>query len=114
VVEVLIAIYVKDAIIRPYGGDFLVVILMYCCVRAVFNVGVKWAAVGVLLFAFLIEGLQYIHIVDRLGLQNHQLARTVIGVGFEWFDLLAYTLGVIFIIVIESMRLGVHSVLYSK
>ena len=34
VIEVLIALYVRDSIIRPYVGDFLVVIMLYCFVRA--------------------------------------------------------------------------------
>jgi hypothetical protein len=32
--EVLIGTYMHDAIIRPYGGDFLVVILIYCIVKS--------------------------------------------------------------------------------
>ncbi len=28
--EIFIAAYLHDAVIRPYGGDFLVVILIYC------------------------------------------------------------------------------------
>ena len=32
--EVLIALYLHDALIRPYGGDFLVVILLYCFVKS--------------------------------------------------------------------------------
>src|SRR5215471_18268242 len=82
IIEVLIALYVHDSFIRPYFGDFLVVILIYCAVRSVFSASTLKIAKGVLLFAYLVEGLQYIHIVDRLGFTNNALARTVIGVGF--------------------------------
>ena len=30
IIEVLIALFVNDRLIRPYVGDFLVVILIYC------------------------------------------------------------------------------------
>jgi len=103
VVEVLIALYVHDSFIRPYFGDFLVVILIYCAVRSVFSASTLKIAVGVLLFAYLIEGLQYIHIVDRLGLSDNALARTVIGVGFAWWDMLAYTLGVGLVLLLEVL-----------
>ena len=33
IVETLIALFVRDAFIRPYMGDILVVILIYCFVR---------------------------------------------------------------------------------
>ena len=33
IVETLIALFVRDAFIRPYMGDVLVVILIYCFVR---------------------------------------------------------------------------------
>src|SRR5688500_18670850 len=79
VIEVLIAMYVKDRIIRPYVGDVLVVIMIYCFVRSFFNAPIFKVALGVLIFAFTIETLQYIRVVHVLGLQRSKLARTVIG-----------------------------------
>ncbi|MGB8192563.1 MAG: DUF2809 domain-containing protein [Chitinophagaceae bacterium] len=105
VTEVLIALYVNDAIIRPYVGDYLVVMLIYCAVKTFIRVSPLKVAIGVLLFAYLIEVLQYFHIVDILGLQNNTIARTVIGYGFNWIDMLAYTLGVITIVILERLRI---------
>lgn len=102
VVEVLIALFVHDRVIRPYRGDYLVVILMYCAVKAFIKAPVWKIAVPVLLFSYALELLQYVHLVDRLGLTHHQLARTVIGYGFEWLDLLAYTLGIITVLILEA------------
>ena len=34
-IEVLIALYVRDAFVRPFGGDILAVILVYTGLRAV-------------------------------------------------------------------------------
>jgi len=104
IVEVLIALFVRDSIIRPYGGDYLVVILIYCAVKTFIKIDPLKLAIGVLLFSYCIEVLQYFHIVDRLGLANNQLARTVIGSGFAWLDLLAYTLGIATILILEGLR----------
>lgn len=104
IIEVLIALYVHDAIIRPYIGDLLVVILLYCFVRAFVNTNPVRTALGVLLFAYLIEVLQYLNIVKHLGLQHSRLANIVIGNSFEWIDMIAYTAGIVLIIVVEYWR----------
>lgn len=104
IVEVLIALYVKDAIIRPYVGDFLVVILLYCMVRSVFDVPVIKIAIGVLLFAYLIEWLQYMNVIRWLGLQDNKTANIIIGNRFEWIDMLAYTLGVICVVLVGRAK----------
>ena len=102
IIEVLIALYVTDNFVRPYVGDYLVVMLIYCAVRTFIKGNPVKIAIAVLLFAYLVEVLQYFRIVDRLGLSGNQLAKTVIGYGFEWLDMLAYTLGVLTIVLIES------------
>jgi hypothetical protein len=56
---------------------------------------------AVLLFAFGIEILQYLVIVEKLGLQNNRLARIVIGTSFSWEDILAYLAGIVIVIVFE-------------
>ena len=101
IIEVLIALYVHDRIIRPYVGDFLVVILIYCGVRTFVKASPVKVAVGVLLFSYLIETLQYFKIVEKLGLAQNILAKTVIGYGFDWLDLLAYTLGIVTVLIVE-------------
>lgn len=102
ITEVLIALFVRDGFFRPYFGDYLVVILIYCAIKSILNVPPLNLGIAVLLFSYLIETLQYFKIVDRLGLSHNVLARTVIGYGFEWWDILAYTLGIITILVLEK------------
>ena len=102
VIEVLIALYVRDSFIRPYFGDFLVVILLYCGIRSFLNIPVKTAAIAVLLFAYAIETAQYFQLVRYLGLEQNAVAKTVIGSSFEWGDMLAYTLGILVILWIEQ------------
>lgn len=103
-IEVLIALFVDDEVIRPYGGDYLVVMLIYCTVRIIPNARVLPTALGTLLFSYLMETLQYFRIVEVLGLQKYPLATTVIGTSFAWIDILAYTLGIITILIIERKK----------
>ncbi|MBS1563526.1 MAG: DUF2809 domain-containing protein, partial [Bacteroidetes bacterium] len=85
--EILIALYVHDAIIRPSGGDFLVVILLYCLVKGFWNTRVVPTALTVLAFSYVMEVLQYFNIVRVLGLERYTLARVIIGTTFQWTDL---------------------------
>lgn len=95
ITEIYIGVFVKDDFVRPYMGDFLVVILIYTFVRTFFKYPITNTAIGVLLFSFLVEILQYFKIVEILGLGSHRLARTVIGTSFSWEDFIAYTLGIV-------------------
>jgi hypothetical protein len=104
IVEVLIALFVRDAIIRPYVGDVLVVILIYCFIKTFFNWPVVPVAIGVLLFAFAVEALQYFKVVELLGLQDSKLARIVIGTSFAWLDMLTYVIGIAAVILIEKSQ----------
>ena len=98
ITEVYIGIFVKDDFVRPYMGDFLVVILIYTFVRAFFKYSILKTAIGVLLFSFFVEILQHFNIVDFLGLGSSALARTVIGTSFDREDFIAYTLGIIMVL----------------
>ena len=102
ITEVLIALFVHDQFIRPYIGDFLVVILIYCFVKSFLNTRVVPTAIGVLLFAYTVELLQYFRIVEVLGLQHSRAARIIIGSAFEWWDLLAYTCGILMVVLVEK------------
>lgn len=103
-IEILIALFVHDRFIRPYIGDFLVVILIYCFVKSFLNTPVLPTALGVLIFAYSVEVLQYFRIVEVLGLQYSRAARIIIGSAFEWQDMLAYTAGIVAVILVERWR----------
>jgi len=100
-IEIYIGMYVKDSFVRPYLGGFLVVILIYCFLKAFWKISYFKAAIYVLLFSFVIEFLQYFNIVEILGLQENKLASIIIGTSFSLEDLLAYFLGVVSILIIE-------------
>ncbi len=100
--EVIIAIYFHDQIIRPYFGDTLVVILIYCFIRTFFKFPVFPTTICVLLFAFIVETLQYFNFVAVIGLEKSKIANIVLGNSFAWNDIIAYILGGIIILIIEK------------
>lgn len=104
IIEVLIALYIRDRFVRPYVGDVLVVILVYYFVKAFVALPVWPLAIGTLLFSYLIETLQYFDFVKLIGLGNSKLANIVIGNYFAWEDMLAYTVGVAIILVVERNK----------
>ncbi len=106
IVEVLIAIYADDDFIRPYVGDFLVVILLYCMLKSFFSFDYRYSGFSVLAFSYLVEGLQYLNFVDAIGLENSRIANILLGNYFAWIDILAYTLGIILVLIIEYFRKG--------
>ena len=94
-IEILIALFVNDSIIRPYGGDLIVVVLIYCTIKAFLPLQSIYVALGVLCFAYTIEVSQYFSIIHHLGLSGNSFAKTLIGTRFSWGDMLAYTLALI-------------------
>lgn len=102
--EILIGIYVHDSLVRPFGGDFLVVIFLYCLVKSFGNIPVFTAAIWVLIFAYAIEVSQYFPLVNLLGLQSFKLAKILLGTTFSFYDLLAYTLGILLVLTIEKIK----------
>lgn len=104
IVEVLIALYAHDDIIRPYVGDVLVVMLLYCFIKSFLNSDVHKTALLVLLFSYAVETAQYVDLVQHLGLAHSKLANVIIGNYFSWIDIFAYTLGFIIVLMIEKLR----------
>ena len=103
VTEVLMALFLHDDFIRPYFGDVLVVILIYCTIKSFIKASVLSVAIFTLLFYFTIETMQYFKIVKLLGMQHSKFANTVIGNSFSWIDILAYAVGIIIVFFIEQM-----------
>jgi hypothetical protein len=101
-IEVLIALYINDRFVRPYLGDVLVVILIYCFLKSFLKLPVLTVAIAVLGFSFTIEFLQFLNIVEKLGLEKSKIARTVIGTSFSWIDLLSYIVGIAIVLIIEK------------
>ena len=93
ITEILIALFVRDDFIRPYGGDILVTVLICAAVRIVFPTGVRLLPVWVFLFAAGVEIGQYFDFVTLLGLGNIPFFRILLGSTFSVADLLCYAAG---------------------
>lgn len=96
-IEVCIAVFIDDQLIRPLVGDILVIALIYCFIQTFWNIPVKRAIVSVFVFACLVELAQYLQLVDRLGLRGNRFWATVIGTTFDWKDIVAYAIGAVMI-----------------
>ena len=101
-IELYIGLCVHDALVRPFGGDFLVVMLLYCLLRALGMVARHHAASAVLLVAVATEVSQYYHLIQWVGWEQHLWARLLLGSHFAWADLLAYAAGIVVVLAVEQ------------
>ena len=102
--EVLIALFVKDDLVRPYVGDVLAVALVYAALRAVTQLGVIPAISIALLIATAVEVAQLLNLLGALGLNSNRVARIVLGGAFDWLDFAAYLTGAALVMVVEALR----------
>lgn len=100
--EVFIALFVNDRFVRPFVGDVLVVVLIYCFLRIFLSFSYLKIAIGVLIFAFAVETLQYFDFVKLIGFENNRIISTALGRTFSIFDLFAYAVGCGLIIAAEK------------
>lgn len=103
-IELLIGTQLDDAFIRPFVGDLLVVVLIYCLLRILLVIPCYPLAIGVLVFAISVETGQYFHLAELLGVGHIRLARIIIGSTFDPKDLLAYLLGTMLIMASHAAR----------
>ena len=92
-IEVLIALFVRDNFIRPYVGDMLVVVLLYTFLKIFFTEKPRILPLYVFVFAATVELLQGVRIVELLGLQNNYIFSVLIGTTFDIKDIVCYAIG---------------------
>lgn len=102
--EIGIGRFVHDAFLRPYGGDILVVILIYCLIRVVIPTGWRRLPLYVFIFACAVEVLQYFDFVTLIGLGDNAVARTALGTSFSFLDILCYFVGCALVALVEGAR----------
>jgi len=93
IVEIIIALFIRDDIFRPYVGDVIIVVLLYFAVRSFFSIKSKLLPIYIFAFAVFIETLQYFNIVKLLGLEDNSLLRIIIGSSFDINDIVCYFIG---------------------
>ena len=91
--EIVIALFVNDAFVRPYIGDMLVTLLLCCLFRAIVPDKVRLLPVYVFVFAACVEIGQYYDLVALLGLANNRIISIALGRTFSWMDLVCYAVG---------------------
>jgi hypothetical protein len=104
IIEVLIALFVHDTIIRPYVGDVLVVIAIYLAIRVIVPDRCRLLPIYVFLFAVLVECLQYFNLIQVLRLENNMFARIILGTVFDIMDIICYGVGCVLLGIYEWMR----------
>lgn len=108
-VEILIALFVRDDFIRPYGGDILVTVLICAAVRILFPTGIRFLPLWVFLFAAGVEIGQYFDFVTLLGLGDIAFFRILLGSTFSFEDLLCYAAGCVLFLLGEKLLRRSHS-----
>lgn len=98
--EIFIGVFLKGGFIRAYGGDILVLPLLYTFLRIFFsmtdNFTKKILPFGLFLFGAFVEGLQGLHIADILHITS-PLLRIIIGSTFDFLDIGCYFVGMLLI-----------------
>lgn len=92
-IEVMIALFIRDNFVRPYVGDMLVVVLIYTFLKIFFTEKPRILPLYVFLFAAAVELMQRVHIVELLGLQDNHFLSILIGTTFDIKDIICYAAG---------------------
>lgn len=103
-IEAFIAYFLKTGFIRHTFGDFLVVIMLYCLLKSFIELKPITMSLIVLSISFTIEFLKLTPFLEYINLQDNIITKTVLGSTFNYSDLVAYTLGVLTIIIVEKKQ----------
>ncbi len=93
IIEIFIALFVRDNFIRPYVGDMLVTVLLCALLRIFFPEKLPLLPLYVFLFAAAVEVAQFFDIVKLLGLENIGFLSIIIGRTFSFADIICYAVG---------------------
>ena len=107
ILEIFIALFVRDRFIRPYGGDILVTLLLCCLVRIFIPQKLRLMPLLVFAFAALVEIGQYFDFAALLGLANIPFFSVLLGRSFSVADLLCYAAGCVLFFLLEHLLLRI-------
>ena len=96
-IEVFIALFVRDNFIRPYLGDVLVVVVIYCFLRSFLRAN-KLLPLWIFLFAVAVEMAQFFSIVKLLNIPSRSFLGILIGSTFSVEDLICYFVGCLMLV----------------
>lgn len=96
----------KISFIPLWIGDFLYAVMIYFLIRIfLFNKKASIVLLFSLVSCYAIELLQLYQAEWIIDLRKTLFGKYVLGQGFLWSDLLAYTIGIIFIYLLEKIIL---------
>jgi len=98
-IETVIALYIRDNFIRPFAGDVLVIILLYCFVMIFWPKETPLIPLALFCIGTVVEIGQYFGLVEILHLQHNQIARIVLGTVFDFKDIICYGVGAAIILI---------------
>src|SRR5262245_64961669 len=99
VVEVFIALFIHDSLVRPFVGDMLVVILIFTICRCFINANYFWLALCVLIFSFAVEIGQYFDLLSILGLEVFGVLRVFVVMMLDYYNVVVYVCGSILLFI---------------
>lgn len=89
--------------INLYLGDALYGLMIYFCICFIFkNFNIFKIGILALGTCYLIEFSQLIQIPELIKIRESMIGRLILGTGFLWSDLLAYLIGILVGIYLES------------
>ena len=103
-IEIYIAIFIKGGFIRHYIGDVLATAMLYAFGRAIFRVAPINLAMFVFVISLFIEALQYLKILEILGVKS-SILRIIFGGTFDWTDIICYLAGCILAYMFENLSM---------
>jgi len=109
---IVIAVFVKELFLQSYISDVLIIFWFFFLLKSFLKVANYELAHYALLFAFVLEIAQFYQVIELLELQDNKIAQMALGSAFDWFDLLAFAVGWLVILVIESNRLRLYKMSY--
>ena len=99
--EVCIALFVHDSFVRPYLGDVLAVVTVYCGARIVFPQRFRWLSAAVMALAVGVELLQLTDLSALFG--EGSFMAVLLGSTFDPHDLLCYAVGGIVCVICDVL-----------
>ncbi len=103
IIEILIALFVHDSFIRPFGGDIIIVGVLYCFIRIIFPNKFRKIPFYVFIMALIVEIAQYFHFAELLGFDNNPILRTALGTTFSFIDIICYGIGALICLVAQIL-----------
>ncbi len=93
--------------VRSYGGDVLVLPLLYCLIRIFTNALPRSLPLWLFGLGCFMELLQLLRFAELLGFAEGSLPAVIIGTRADWRDVLCYAIGTLLTIIVLRLK-GEH------